>query len=101
MDQYGSNPSYRVGLEVLESIVTPEDDESLNDNAAGTSNYSAPGAHRFKIQTQFVKRLITTKQIRLHQTFKNNNSRVESYVQRTEYSELEKSLARRTYKSLW
>ena len=59
LDQYGSNPSYRVGLEVLESIVTPEDDESLNDNAAGTSNYSAPGGHRFKISTQFVKRLIT------------------------------------------
>ena len=35
LDQYGSNPSYRVGLEILESIVTPEDDESLNDNAAG------------------------------------------------------------------
>ena len=42
LNQYDSNPSYRVGLEILESIVTPEDDESLNDNAAGTSNYSAP-----------------------------------------------------------
>ena len=42
LNQYDSNPSYRVGLEILESIITPEDDESLNDNAAGTSNYSAP-----------------------------------------------------------
>ena len=29
LDQYGNNPSYRVGLEVLESIITPEDDEVL------------------------------------------------------------------------
>ena len=98
LDQYGSNPSYRVGLEILESIVTPEDDESLNDNAAGTSNYSAPGAHRFKIQTQFVKRLITDEADKdFIELLRINNSRVENFVERTEYSELEKSLARRTY----
>ena len=39
LDQYGTTPKYRIGLEILESIVTPEDDLSLNDNAAGTSNY--------------------------------------------------------------
>ena len=41
LDQYTNSPSYRVGLEIFESIVTPEDDPSLNDNATGTSNYSA------------------------------------------------------------
>ena len=98
LDQYGSNPSYRVGLEILESIVTPEDDESLNDNAAGTSNYSAPGGHRFKIGTQFVKRLITDVADKdFLELLRINNSRVENFVERTEYSELEKSLARRTY----
>jgi len=39
LDQYTNTPSYRVGLEVSESIVTPEDDPNLNDNAAGTSNF--------------------------------------------------------------
>tara|TARA_B100002019_G_scaffold104602_1_gene89984 strand:- start:3201 stop:10820 length:7620 start_codon:yes stop_codon:yes gene_type:complete len=98
LDQYGSNPSYRVGLDILESIVTPEDDESLNDNAAGTSNYSAPGAHRFKIQTQFVKRLIDDEADKdFIELLRINKSRIENYVERTEYSELEKSLARRTY----
>ena len=98
LNQYDSNPSYRVGLEVLESIVTPEDDESLNDNAAGTSNYSAPGAHRFKIQTQFVKRLITDEADKdFIELLRINNSRIENFVSRTEYSELEKSMARRTY----
>ena len=98
LDQYGSNPSYRVGLEVLESIVTPEDDESLNDNAAGTSNYSAPGGHRFRINTQFVKRLISDEADKdFIELLRINNSRIENFVERTEYSELEKSLARRTF----
>ena len=98
LDQYGNNPSYRVGLEILESIITPEDDESLNDNAAGTSNYSAPGAHRFKIQTQFVKRLIDDEADKdFIELLRINNSRIENFVERTEYSELEKSLARRTF----
>ena len=98
LNQYDSNPSYRVGLEILESIITPEDDESLNDNAAGTSNYSAPGAHRFKISTQFVKRLISDEADKdFIELLRINNSRVENFVERTEYSELEKSMARRTF----
>ena len=59
LDQYGTTPQYRIGLEILESIVTPEDDLSLNDNAAGTSNYAAPGSHRFRITTNLVKKLLT------------------------------------------
>ena len=98
LDQYGSNPSYRVGLEVLESIITPEDDESLNDNAAGTSNYSAPGAHRFRIKTLFTKRLLTDDADKdFIELLRLNSSKVESFVNRTEYSELEKTMARRTY----
>lgn len=98
LDQYSNNPSYRVGLDVLESIITPEDDESLNDNAAGTSNYSAPGAHRFRINTQFVKRLIDDEADKdFIELLRINKSKIETFVDRSEYSELEKSLARRTY----
>ena len=49
LEKYSSTPSYRVGLSVTESFVTPGDDTSLNDNAQGVSNSNAPGAHRFKI----------------------------------------------------
>ena len=98
LNQYDGNPSYRVGLEILESIVTPEDDESLNDNAAGTSNYSAPGSHRFKISTQFVKRLLDDEADKdFIELLRINNSVVENFVERTSYSELEKSMARRTF----
>ena len=98
LDQYTNYPSYRVGLEVSESIITPEDDEKLNDNATGTSNYAAPGAHRFRIKATLVKKVIdddTDKNF--IELLRLNNSKVEKFVERTQYSELEKMLAVRTY----
>ena len=98
LDQYGSSPSYRVGLEVRESIVTPEDDLSLNDNAAGTSNYAAPGAHRFRITTSLVKKLLSDDADKdFLELLRINGAKVEKLVDRSAYQELEKSLATRTY----
>ena len=98
LDQYTNSPSYRVGLEVFESIVTPEDDPSLNDNATGTSNYSAPGAHRFRIRCSLTKKVIdddTDKNF--IELLRINNSAIESFVERTAYNEIERELARRTF----
>lgn len=58
LDQFGVTPSYRVGLQVLEEIITPEDDETLNDPSQGYSNYSAPGAHRLKFRAVLVKKAL-------------------------------------------
>lgn len=41
-------PSFNVGLYFDETIVTQNDDPSLFDNARGSSNEGAPGAHRLK-----------------------------------------------------
>ena len=98
LDQYTNNPSYRVGLEIFESIVTPEDDPSLNDNATGTSNYSAPGAHRFRIRCSLTKKVIdddTDKNF--VELLRINNANVESFVDRTPYNEIARELARRTF----
>ena len=98
LDQYGSNPSYRIGLDIQESIVTPEDDLTLNDNAAGTSNYAAPGAHRFRITTRLIKKLLTDDADKnFIELLRINASKVEKLVDRSAYEELEKSLALRTY----
>jgi len=98
LDQYGSTPSYRVGLEIRESIVTPEDDLSLNDNAAGTSNYAAPGAHRFRISTALVKKVLSDDADKdFLELLRINGAKVEKLVDRSAYQELEKSLATRTY----
>ena len=56
LEQYTNNPSYRVGLEVSESIVTPEDDPSLNDNAAGTSNYAAQDLTDLESEQHWLKK---------------------------------------------
>ena len=98
LDQYTNNPSYRIGLEVAESIVTPEDDTSLNDNAAGTSNYSAPGGHRFKISTTLVKKPIADETDKnFIELIRIRDSKIEQLVNTSAYSQLEKSLARRTF----
>ena len=98
LDQYGSNPSYRIGLDIQESIVTPEDDLSLNDNAAGTSNYAAPGSHRFRITTNLIKKLLTDDADKnFIELLRINASKVEKLVDRSAYDELEKSIATRTY----
>ena len=98
LDQYTNNPSYRVGLEIFESIVTPEDDPNLNDNATGTSNYSAPGGHRFRIRTSLVKKVIdddTDKNF--IELLRINQSQIETFVERSAYNELARELARRTF----
>ena len=58
LDKYTNTPSYRVGLLVTESFVTPTQDNTLNDNAQGVSNTNAPGAHRFKIDLTLTKKSI-------------------------------------------
>lgn len=49
VSKYSNKPTAVVGLKILETIVTPEEDRSLLDNATGSENESAPGAHRFRI----------------------------------------------------
>ena len=98
LNQYEPFASYRVGLNVKEEIVTAVDDNSLYDNAAGFSNFTAPGADRFKISVSLLKKELTD--------FQDENfielQRVEGgitkkIVDNTVYSEIAKEFARRTY----
>ena len=58
LDAYSNTPSYRVGLEITEELITAKDDSSLYDNAKGFSNFAAPGADRLKISTKLSKKLL-------------------------------------------
>ena len=58
LDQYSNKPSYRIGLLINEEIVTHTQDKSLVDNSQGYSNYSAPGADRFKLTATLFKKNI-------------------------------------------
>nr|BAR36370.1 VrlC protein [uncultured Mediterranean phage uvMED] len=98
LDKYSNTPSYRIGLQVAESFVTPNEDPSLNDNAQGVSNTNAPGSHRFKID-------LTLKKLTLASAEDNNfvellrlkSGIIQNQVRTTEYAVLEDTLARRTY----
>ena len=47
IDPTNNNGSYVIGLEILpQDVITELDDPSLYENAQGTPNYAAPGAHR-------------------------------------------------------
>jgi hypothetical protein len=98
LDKYTNTPSYRIGLTVEESFVTSTSDTSLVDNAQGSSNVNAPGAHRFKIDLILAKRTLTSSAdnsfielLRLKTGIRQNQ------VRSTEYAVLEDTFARRTY----
>ena len=98
LDKYSNTPSYRVGLTVAESFVTPNDDNSLNDNAAGSSNVNAPGAHRFKIDLTLAKRTIaSTEDANFIELLRLDEGLLQNRVRSTEYAVLEDTFARRTY----
>ena len=98
IDEYYDKPSAKVGFVINEEIVTPEEDPSLYDNAIGSSNYTAPGAHRLKINLslkEFAVNAITDRNfIQLITVLRGV---IQKKVTPTNYSILEQTLARRTY----
>ena len=98
LDQYSNTPSYRVGFQVIEEIVTAVEDDSLYDNAAGFSNYTAPGADRLKINLKLTKKALDNFQDEnFIELFRTNKGEIKKIIQRTVYSELAKEFARRTF----
>jgi hypothetical protein len=59
LDPYSNASSYRVGFNILEGLVSSNEDETLYDNARGFSNYAAPGADRLKITLSLGKKVLS------------------------------------------
>ena len=97
LDQYTTNPSYKVGFEIIESVVTADTDESLFDNAQGFSNYAAPGADRFAINLQLSKKLLTDNVSQnFVEIFRVTNGIPQFFADKTQYSLIRDELAKRT-----
>ena len=98
LDPYDNTPSYRVGLNILETIVTAKDDPQLYDNARGFSNYAAPGADRLKITTTLAKKSLTdfndTNFIEIIKLRDGDLKKVQDF---SIYNEINKYFAARTY----
>lgn len=96
--RFNTDPTCRVGFKVSEAVVVPEDDPSLLDNAQGSYNYAAPGAHRYQISLQLVQLpLLSTDNIKFIELLRVVDGRVQHKVTKSSYAELEKTFARRTY----
>jgi hypothetical protein len=98
LDKYSNTPSYRVGLTIIESELTPEEEPTLLDNAQTSYNYAAPGAHRYHIDLILSKLPLTSEDDQnFIELLKVDAGTIVRIVNTTQYSELEKTLARRTY----
>ena len=98
LDKYSNSPSYRIGFSVTESLITPEENTGLLDNATGSTNFAAKGAHRLKyVLTLAKKALGTADDADFIELMTVKSGRVQSQVRATEYSVLEDTLARRTF----
>ena len=98
LDKYTNTPTYRVGFTVTEALITPNDDSSLNDNAQGSSNVNAPGAHRLKITLALAKKTISsTEDDGFYEIARVESGEIKTMVRSTEYAVLEDTLARRTF----
>jgi hypothetical protein len=96
---YTTTPSVIAGFKVVESIITDLQDPSLLDNALGSPNENAPGAHRFAVDPTLTvvdyDAEITDPDFSILVVIKNGI--IEQSKERTEYARIYDEFAKRTY----
>ena len=98
LEPYTNFPSYRVGFEIIEEIISSNDDSTLNDNAKGFTNFAAPGADRFKISVKLAKKALDDfDDTNFVELVKVKSGEVKKLQNSSLYSEIRKYLAKRTY----
>ena len=97
LEKYARDSSYLIGFTVTENLVKPEGTSSLLDNATGSSNFAAKGAHRLQLSLALAKyardATIPTTFVQLVDL---KDDRIISKVERENLNILGKTLARRT-----
>lgn len=99
IDRYNDNPTCQIGFTLIESLVNSSEDSSLLDPALESSNYSAPGADRFKITPILTVRNVdddvgSPDFVRI---FKIKDGIIESLNDRPQYNVLGDEIAKRTF----
>jgi hypothetical protein len=98
LEPYSNKPSYRVGLEISETVINSNDDSSLNDNAKGFTNFAAPGADRFKISVRLAKKaLLDFEDTNFVELIRVRDGEIKKLQDTSVYSEIKKYFAKRTY----
>ena len=102
VSKYNNSPNgLSVGFGVVETIETPASNTALYDNAAGTPNEGAPGAHRLKLTPNLVVK--NTADVSNTSTFFSicdfQNGQPITIKNNPEYSALGTQLAQRTFET--
>ncbi len=98
LDQLSNTPSYRVGLSVVEDVITAGADDSLYDNAQGFNNFSAPGADRLKITAVLAKKeLDELNDENFVEILRLVDGKKEWFHEDSQYSAIRDALAKRTF----
>lgn len=97
VSKYDTDVTSDVGFFVTESIVGPGEDVSLNDNAIGSPNHTAPGAHRLSISTTLGVKPLNTNSSNFVLLARLDEGRLVKQARTTDYALIEETLARRTF----
>ncbi len=98
LEPYNNRPSYRVGLNIDEQLVTAKEEDSLYDNARGFSNFAAPGADRLKITTTLAKKSLTDfNDTNFIELLRVDEGEIKKIVTKTQYSLIRDYFAERTF----
>lgn len=98
VDAYDDKPTARIGLQIVDQIVDESFDASLLDPAQESFNYQAPGATRYQFTLELAKRTLDSiDDNRFFELLRVENGVVTKQIKYPVYSEIEKTLARRTY----
>jgi len=94
-----ATPTITVGFTITEAYDTDLSDDSLLDNALGTTNENAPGAHRYKITTTLTS--IPFKTSGDDENFvllmDINSGVIEERKERSQYAKIYEEIAKRTH----
>jgi len=94
-----TNKNLRVGFKVVEDIIDELTDPTLNSNALGYSNFMGPGASRLRIRLQMAGKELAddAPDSSFVEVIRIRDNQVQNQVDTSEYAELMKTLAKRTY----
>jgi len=98
LDDYTNNPSYRVGLQINETLVNAKEDNSLFDNAKGFTNFAAPGADRLKIELILSKKLLSDKNdTNFIELMRIDEGKIKVMNSKSDYNKIRDWIAERTF----
>ena len=98
LDNYTNNPSYRVGLQINETLVNAKEDNTLFDNAKGFTNFAAPGADRLKIELILSKKLLSDKNdTNFIELMRVDEGKIKVMNTKSDYNKIRDWIAERTF----